>query len=216
MSGLVDFANHELQLILDNCDEESRSLQTLINTNILNIVSLVASQGHTGFTASYLINTLNKLLRYQPLSSLTGNEEEWELVDENMGLYQNIRCPSVFRNIEGKAYNVEGKVFTEDNGHTWFTCRDSRVDITFPYNVPQYPESVFLKVTERKQVLDKLKQLSNVSDLTEESNIEQLFEVISRNNLINQIHSTYNVELDVNNCDYVWNLITQILNDKEE
>ena len=114
----------------------------------MQIIKLFSRQGHTGFTANYAVNMLNKLLRYVPLSPLTGEDDEWTKIDFGVDMeYQNKRCPSVFKGKDGKAYNAEGKVFSNDGGNSWYTCKDSKVYITFPYDVPTSPERILLENT---------------------------------------------------------------------
>lgn len=146
--NLIEFSKMELNRILNTCeDEESREMQEKINNDILSIIEVFSNQGHTGFTANYTINILERLLRYQPLSPLTGEDDEWvktsDYGDTEIS-FQNKRCPSVFKNENGIAYNVEGKVFSEDGGKTWFTSKASKVYIEFPYTVPLSAERVIL------------------------------------------------------------------------
>jgi hypothetical protein len=98
------------------------------------------STNSTGFTASYAINVLGMLLRFLPLTAIEDTPEDWNEVSE--GLFQHKRCSSVFKNkklFEGQAYNTEGRVFSDDNGKTWFTNNKSKVQIEFPYLVPTHP-----------------------------------------------------------------------------
>ncbi len=43
----------------------------------------------------------------------------------------------------GKPYTINGKVFSNDQGKTWWCNRDSDVIIEFPY-IPALPKRVFL------------------------------------------------------------------------
>jgi hypothetical protein len=65
---------------------------------------------------------------FKPVSPLTGEDDEWNEIEP--GLFQNKRYSAVFKRKDGTAYNVEGKIFTDD-GEVWFTNKDSRVYITF-------------------------------------------------------------------------------------
>lgn len=134
-SNLEIFAENELNIILSKCeDEEAIEMQRHINNDIMQMVQVFADQGHSGFSANYAINLLQKLLRYEPITPLTGADEEWTKLDYNDDTtYQNKRCPRIFKNADGKAYDVEGKIFSDDGGKSWYTCKDSRVYIEFPY-----------------------------------------------------------------------------------
>lgn len=143
--ALLDFAKSELNLLLNKCeDDESREMQQRMNNGILEVVKVFSEAGHSGFSANYALGIIDRLLRFKPLSALTGEEHEWNDVSElydNKKCYQNKRCPSVFKD-DDHVYNVEGKIFSDDGGETWYTCRESSVDIQFPYDVPLYPENV--------------------------------------------------------------------------
>lgn len=143
--SLVDFSKRELDRLLVNCgDEEALNMQKMMNDDILKVIQTFCEAGHTGFTANYALSIIDRLLRFKPISALTGEDDEWEDVSEyqeGRTLYQNKRCPSVFKD-DKHAYFVEAKIFSDDNGETWYTCKDSTIDIEFPFNVPLYPENV--------------------------------------------------------------------------
>lgn len=113
--------------------------------HILKMVDVFAEEGHSGFSAEYAIGILQKLLRYQPLSPLTGEDDEWmEVGDE---VFQNKRCSHIFKKgKDGQAYDIDGKVFVEPDGVS-YTSRDSRVDIQFPY----VPKTEYVNVEKENQ-----------------------------------------------------------------
>lgn len=141
MSNLVEFAKAELERI----GKDDDGIQNMINKDILEIIETFSKQGHSGFSASYALSIIKRLLDWKPITPLTGEEDEW--VNVYGDTYQNKRCPDVFR--EGTdnstAYYIHGKVFSDDGGDTWYTSRESRVPVTFPYTVPDKPEYVILK-----------------------------------------------------------------------
>ena len=51
----------------------------------------------------------------------------------------------MFKEKDGTAYDIDGKVFSDD-GEVWYTNRNSRVNVTFPYVVPDKPEYVIKEV----------------------------------------------------------------------
>lgn len=140
MRTLVDYAKEELKRIgmLDSGDPYNST----VTKAILDLIELFASQGHSGFTAPYTINAFKRLASYKPLAPLTGEDSEWNEIEP--GVYQNKRYSAVFKEKDGKAYNSEGKIFTDDGGKVWYRSKDSRVEITFPYIVPNDPEEVYL------------------------------------------------------------------------
>lgn len=133
----VEWAKSELDRLVKDDDE----MQKAINADILEIVEVFAKQGHSGFSGSYALSILTRLLDWKPITPLTGEDDEWNEVGE--GVYQNKRCSSVFKE-NGQAYWMDGKIFSDDGGQTWWTNRNSRVPVTFPFTMPDHPEKVIL------------------------------------------------------------------------
>ena len=146
MSNSIEHAKRELALLRGG-DTEPDEMQDRMDAHILKMLEVFAAEGHSGYSAEYATECLVRLLRRLPLTPLTGEDDEWhELSEDMMGepnMFQNKRCGKVFKK-NGQAYNLEGKVFSDDGGETWCTCQDSRVDIEFPYSVPSKPEYIII------------------------------------------------------------------------
>lgn len=140
---LIDYAKEELTRI--GMIGSGEPYNDAISKDILDLIELFASQGHSGFTAPYTINTFARLAMFKPLSPLTGEDDEWQ---EQFGMIQNKRCFSVFKEKDGKAYDIHGKIFTDD-GEIWYANGNSHVEISFPYTVPDEPERVYLNGSEK-------------------------------------------------------------------
>ena len=128
-SALYQHAQRELALIGDTDDE----IQGLMNRQLLEIVALFSSHGHSGFSANYALAQLKRLLAWEPLTPLTGADDEWNEVGD--GVFQNKRCSRVFKSkdrFDGQAYDIDAIVFREGPGNC-YTNRDSMQPITFPY-----------------------------------------------------------------------------------
>ena len=118
-----------------------------IQESVLELLDMFSRQGHSGFSAQYAVETFRKLALYEPLAPLSGAEDEWNEVGD--GIWQNNRCSHVFKQEDGKAYDIDGRIFREWNErdldpdedgfpgkHRFESCytnRDSRVYISFPY-----------------------------------------------------------------------------------
>lgn len=145
--GTADFARKEFAL--RGWDKpETDEMQKMICANIIEICEKFDGQGHSGSSANYAIAMLNRVLRYKPISPLTGEESEWHCVSEadpsnpRTPVFQNVRDSEVFKEgKDGKAYWMCGRVFRDPKGCT-FTNRDSRVNIEFPWVHPEKPEIV--------------------------------------------------------------------------
>jgi hypothetical protein len=147
MSNLLNYAEKEMDLIgLTGEDDMNGAMRK----HLLHMIKEFSEEGHSGYSASYAISCLKRLLSYKPLSPLTGEDDEWNEVSEISGYtqFQNKRCSSVFKDDkDGEAYDIQGKVFwdwytdpdTNEKHKSYYTSRDSRVPVTFPYAVPDEP-----------------------------------------------------------------------------
>jgi hypothetical protein len=105
---------------------------------VLELVDCFAAQGHSGMSAGICLRLFAKVAAYEPLSPLTGADDEWNEI--GMGRFQNKRCSRVFKD-GGRAYDVEGRVFRTPDGGC-YTNHDSRVDVEFPY----WPKTEYVAV----------------------------------------------------------------------
>jgi hypothetical protein len=137
---------------LDENDVFKDEMQEDICNHILKLLDVFTDEGHSGTTAPYTVDLFSKLAMYKPLVPLTGEDWEWtDVKDHGDGLpfYQNKRSGNVFKDKDG-AYDIDGKVFWEwserplsedeegypgmsDPYKVYYTCRESRVPVTFPY-----------------------------------------------------------------------------------
>lgn len=142
------------------CDEDGKfndEMQHFMCDQVIELLTIFGEHGHSGSTAPYALNLFTRLANFKPIAPLTGEDWEWSDVSDFGGdpRYQNKRCSRVFKNKDGQAYDIDGKVFWEwcrrplDEGEegypgfkdykSYFTSRDSRVPVTFPYHVPDKP-----------------------------------------------------------------------------
>ena len=108
-----------------------------MNKHLLQMAEAFADEGHSGCTAMYAIRCLERLLRFLPLTEIEDKPEDWAEVSD--GLFQHKRCSQIFKDkkrFDGQAYNIDGRIFSSDNGKTWFTNDKSKVSVEFPYFVP--------------------------------------------------------------------------------
>ncbi len=139
-SNLVRHARRELALLRG---DEPCELQDAIERNVLAMMREFSKAGHSGSSAPYTVGLLQKLLMFEPITPLTGADDEWIEVSEfgdGTPRWQNTRCGRVFKDATG-AYDIDGKVFREPDG-CCFTSRDSRVPVNFPY----WPKTEYVDV----------------------------------------------------------------------
>lgn len=158
----MSFKSHaETELALiglgpDCTDEMNKAMRE----HILKMVDTFADEGHSGFSASYAIGIIEKLLKFEPVTPLTGEDDEWMEIDD--GVYQNKRCGRVFKKVRETdtiVYDIDGRVFwdedPDENGEpykSYYTCWESRTPVTFPYT----PTTVYLHSNDRKNYSTEL------------------------------------------------------------
>ncbi len=133
----IDFVNGELERFTD---EDDKMLETL-KKEIPQLCKVFEYfTGGSKYKAKVMIRLFATLAEWLPLTPLTGEDDEWQLVDGYSGepnemKYYNKRCPRVIKYGNGRAMDSEGVIFSYD-GKTWFRDENSFVDISFPYTVP--------------------------------------------------------------------------------
>ncbi len=144
MSNILKHAERELSLIgYDGKDEYNN----MAKAAIMELLATFANQRHSGFSASYVTDIFNKLARFETLSPLTGENNEWNHVSED--LWQNNRDSAVFRNKDG-CYYLDAFVWIDKEG-CGYTDKKSRGYIkSFPFT----PKTFYVKVDKDNNILD--------------------------------------------------------------
>lgn len=121
---LEQFAQHELQRAgyYDNEDDKR------IADAVVSLVAYTDHSGWEGFSIDTVIQLYRKLVNRRPLTALTGDDSEW--TQYNTQMMQNKRCPSVFKNADGKAWDTEAVIRITDAGYIF---PEEKHYITFPY-----------------------------------------------------------------------------------
>ena len=144
MSKLNEHARMEFKAAgwLDDTGAYKDEMQGMICEHVLKMLQVFSDEGHSGVSAPYAIKVFSRLAMFEPLAPLTGEDWEWHDTGHN---YQNKRASHVFKDYDGNCYDIDGKVFWEWNKFegepfkSYYTCRESRVPVTFPYVVPDKP-----------------------------------------------------------------------------
>lgn len=125
---------------IDENGNYCNEMQEMICRHVLALLDVFNGEGHSGSSAPYAINMFSKLAKFEPIAPLTGEDWEWTLLDYGCEpKWQNKRASRVFKDSDGNAYDIDGKVFWEWSGtkedpyKSHYTCRESRVPVTFPY-----------------------------------------------------------------------------------
>lgn len=140
MSNLVKYAENELAIINVSGEDE----QNEITRAIMDVVKVFANEGHSGTSAEYALNILERVLRFKPITPLKGTDNEWNEVSN--GTYQNKRCSSVFKDENGFCYDIDAVTFYHVGDNFSFTNGErvreyfrEQGPIEFPYAPPIQP-----------------------------------------------------------------------------
>lgn len=148
-------------------------MQDMVGESVFDVCSIFSLEGHSGFSAAYTTDLIERVLRYQVLSPLTGADDEWLCYAEEDGteFFQNRRDSRVFKNgRNGAAYMIDGRIFREPSGAT-YTSGNSKVDLPpFPCYPPQ---PLVVDVDENgDELLDLTSALAKFEDFSTGDKIE--------------------------------------------
>jgi hypothetical protein len=82
--------------------DKSSDYEGMVGYAVLDLVRTFAAQGHSGGSAMQTIALFTHLAKYQTLTPLTADKDEWNLVGS--GMWQSRRKPSVFSGDGGKTW----------------------------------------------------------------------------------------------------------------
>lgn len=106
--SMVHFAIEEMQRA--NFDESDIVF-------VVNFLNEFYDRYDSGGAVWAMTDALNRLIKGQPLTSLTGEDDEW--MEVGPSVFQNRRCGTVFKDEEGRCYDID---------------TPGRPTITFPYD----------------------------------------------------------------------------------
>jgi hypothetical protein len=122
----------------------------MIGEAVKELLLVFQKQGHSGYSAQVTASIFHKLIKGEPLSPLTNDPSEW--MEVGSSVFQSIRVSHVFinKNESERPYTIDGKVFSDDGGKSYYISIDSRVYFDLP-GFPPKTEYVILK-EEQKNV----------------------------------------------------------------
>ena len=148
MSNYIKHAMTEFRAagFIDENDKYSDEMQEAICKHVMKLLEVFDEEGHSGSSAPYAIDMFSKLAGFKPLVPLTGEDWEWNDVssfgdETKIPHYQNTRASNVFKDPDGRAYDIDGTIFWEwwtdpetgEKSKSYYTNRESWVYIEFPY-----------------------------------------------------------------------------------
>lgn len=127
MSNLLEHFRKEVEILHKKYPGEGLVIDPYIK-ELEALIEVFANEGHSGASAGFcgpiIADTIKKALAFEPLSGLTGEDEEWVEVGMEYGspepCYQNKRNSAVFKDSkEGKPYYLDGLIWKEEGHGCW-------------------------------------------------------------------------------------------------
>lgn len=118
---LINHAQLELQ-IAGLFDEDKDFYGGMTGKAVIELIELFSKQGHSGMSASIIVDIFSRLAKYEPLTSITGKDEEWGEVSigDSKPWYQNKRCSALFKDgKDGKPYYIDAIIKRDQKGLCW-------------------------------------------------------------------------------------------------
>lgn len=150
--NLMHHAKHELHKA--GLFDKDSDYDGMIGKAVMALMKTFSDQGHSGFSAPWVVSVFTKLANWDTLTPITSDPEEWNDISDMCDgepCWQNTRCPRFFSKDGGKTwYDVDKKkvkavqeavayagVFEEyQNGKQkprWFTLTEERFN--YFYNI---------------------------------------------------------------------------------
>jgi hypothetical protein len=117
--GLVEHSKLELQMA-GYFDEDS-DYGGALGEAVMELIEVFAKQGHSGMSAAMVNGLFTKLANYEPLSPITGKDEEWGDIRDysDNPYYQNKRESALFKYSDGSVHYIKAIVKRTPDGITW-------------------------------------------------------------------------------------------------
>lgn len=112
LAGIKEHAKKELELA--GLFDKDSDYGGMVGKAVLDLCKCFSGQGHSGFSASMVLELFNILGKYKTLTPITDDPLEWSEISKEMNdgkvLWQNKRNPAIFSENKGKTwYDVEDK-----------------------------------------------------------------------------------------------------------
>lgn len=127
---------------LDDKGEFKDPMQKAMCEHVLKLLKVFSDEGYSGTSAMYAIGLFRSLAKFETIAPLTGAADEWNEIGPDE--WQNRRLSSVFKERlpDGtfNVYDIDGIIWYDEMKHEdgttfkrFYTNRDSRVPVVFPY-----------------------------------------------------------------------------------
>lgn len=139
--NLLEHAKSELNHIHIDLDLDKDTYAYKLGQDTYNIIEHISDQKHSYESVTELMVLLNQLVFGKALSVITGSDDEWDNLDDNL-LISN-RDSRITKNIKtGKIYFRDAYRFYSPHDTVLFTCNESKKEI----HLPIYPQELKTKI----------------------------------------------------------------------
>ncbi len=177
-SPLVRHAAVELEALVRAHPGEALTITPFV-PQVLAVIQAFGESGQSGgsapYTAGCIVTVLKKLMAYEPLTPLTGHDEEWGDIGPMNGspMWQNRRDSRVFKHEDGRVTFNDALIWEEEDGGRiagWVGGFSSSQPITLPCT----PKTRYVKVS-RVPTEDPDDWQYRITDEAEEIELKGLF-----------------------------------------
>jgi hypothetical protein len=130
MSNLVEHAKVELDKA-GFLDKTNDFYGGETGNAVLELIEKFSEQGHSGMSAGIVAGLFARLAKYDVISPITGEDDEWNDISEEMGqiLHQNKRCSSLFKRADNKVSYSDAIIFRGEDSWDTFTPKTFYLDV---------------------------------------------------------------------------------------
>lgn len=151
-------------------------MQGWVCENIIDLLSVFSSQGHSGSSAPYVLNIFEKVSSFKPITPIECTDLEWGESFSNDDSYQNKRLSSVFKKgKDGKPYYLDAITWRTQTGSTWhgsaLKTNGEKVTSSQLIKLPFTPKTFYIDVIEKEIEKDDWEFY-----IKDESQLDEVFE----------------------------------------
>ena len=197
MTNTQEHAKRELDILSSTIKEP---ILKPFTKEILALCEAVGKSGQSGgsmpYTAGSIGEALKKLLMFETLAPLTGEDSEWNEVDGGGGgggemTHQNSRDSRVFKGEDNKAYFIDAIIFDGDLGGRFsggdieLSNGDTVGSVQYIKEFPFTPKTFYIDVIDRRWKTKEEKEESPDGDwwthtITDEKQLDEVFEYYNK------------------------------------
>ena len=112
-SEYIAHAKREFKIAWPKINDDG--MQELMCEQLIELLSVLATQGDSGSSIGYKLRHFKNAANFRIIAPLTFKDDEFNLVDEKEGIWQNKRLSSVFKYSDGTYSYIYGIVSREIN-----------------------------------------------------------------------------------------------------